>query len=161
MPDSGAPPAPPVRLVRAHLAARRARLRPEAEIGRTALVELANTFAGIAGIDRVLARPSTGSLIVETHRPATEVLAEMEACDLVRLVPAPQPPPLRQQVQTGIARADSGLKSRTGEALDLRTAIGLALLAAAILQLARGRVAGPFTTLALAALSMLDNGRAR
>jgi hypothetical protein len=48
------------------------------------------------------------------------------------------------------------VKRRTGNALDLRTALALALAAGAVLQLARGRVAGPATTLAMAAFSLLD-----
>lgn len=150
-----------MRVHRVHLLQRRARLRAEAPTDRAALVGLAERIATVAGVERVLARPSTASLIVETHRPASDALDEMQAAGLIRVVAAPHPPPVRQSVQLGLARADLGLRSRTGEALDVRAAIGLLLLAGAILQLARGRVAGPATTMAIAALAMFENGKAR
>lgn len=126
---------------------------------RTALVDLAERLAAVAGVHRVLARPSTASLIIETQRPAAEALKEMEAAGIVRFVTPPHPPPVRQSVQLGLAKVDLGLRSRTEQSLDLRTALGLLLLFGAIVQLARGRVAGPATTMAIAALSLLDNGK--
>jgi hypothetical protein len=151
---SEAPAAVPVH--RAHVLARRARLRPAAPMEREALVALAESLAAVAGVDRVLARPTTGSLIVETHHDAAEVLAEMEAQGLIRTRRAPSPPPVGQVARLGLLQADMGVKRRTGNALDLRTAMALALAAGAVLQLARGRVAGPATTLAMAAFSLLD-----
>lgn len=147
------------RVFRTHLLRHRARLRVAAPLDRAALVELAEILAAVPGIDRVLARPATGSLIVETHRPAAEVLDDMEDRHLIRSVKPPPRPPVRQSVQLGLAKADLGLRQRTDQALDIRTALGLLLLTGAILQLARGRVAGPATTLAIAALSLLSNGQ--
>jgi len=145
------------RVYRTHVLRRRARLRVAAPLDREALVGLAETLAAVPGIDRVLARPATGSMIVETHRPAAEVLDEMEGRHLITSVTPPSRPPVRQSFQLGLAKADLGLRQRTDQALDIRTALGLLLLAGAILQLARGRVAAPATTLAIAALSLLSN----
>jgi hypothetical protein len=51
------------------------------------------------------------------------------------------------------------LKGRTQNALDLNSAAALLLFFGAAVQLGRGRIAGPATTLAMAALSMLDRER--
>jgi hypothetical protein len=55
-------------------------------------------------------------------------------------------------------KADLGLGQRTGGALDLRTSLALLLAVGAILQLSRGRIAGPATTLAMSAFALLDKG---
>jgi len=156
MPDSPPEPAAP-RLTLMHRAARRLRLRaPAEEAGPEGLRDLADRLAGQAHVRRVLLRPNTRSLIVETEADrAGDVLAAIEAAGLARIVPAPKHPPVQQTVQLGMARADLGLQARTEGALDLRTAMALALLAGAVLQLSRGKIAGPATTLAMAALPLL------
>jgi len=159
MPDSGMPSGDAVRVHRVHALDRRARLRVASPMERPELVELAERLAAVAGVERVLARPATGSLIVETDRPVSDVLDEMVAVQLIAVVPAPHRPPVRQAVQIGLARADLGLQQRTDKALDLRTALGLLLLAGALVQLARGRIAAPATTLAIAALALLETDR--
>ena len=58
----------------------------------------------------------------------------------------------------GLMKADMDLGRRTEGALDLRTSIALLLAAGAVLQFARGRVAGPATTLAMSAFALLDRG---
>lgn len=148
--------APPVPVHRAQVLRRRARLRVAEDTDRAALLELADRLAAVAGVDRVLARPATGSLILETHHDAAEVLAEMEARGLVATARAPKPPPVGQLVQLGLLQADMGVKQQTEGALDLRTALGLLLAGGAVVQLMRGRVAGPATTLAMAAFALLD-----
>ena len=45
---------------------------------------------------------------------------------------------------------------QTDGALDLRTAMGLMLAAGAVVQLTRGRIAGPALTLAMASYSLLS-----
>lgn len=149
-------PAEAIPVHRAQVLGRRARLRPARPLGRDALVDLADRLATVAGVDRVLARPATGSLIVETHHDAGEVLDAMEAGSLIVTRRAPTAPPVGQMVKLGLLRADMGVKSRTEGALDLRTGLALLLIAAALVQLARGRVAGPATTLATAAFSLID-----
>lgn len=161
MPDTATPLTGAAEVQRVHVLSRRARLRAPSEMARDALVDLANRLAEVPGVDRVLARPSTCSLIVECHRDAAEVLSRMEGEGLIRVTAPPPRPPVRQTVQLGLAQADMSVQKRTNQALDLRTALGLALLAGAILQLGRGRVAGPATTMAMAALTLLDSGQGK
>jgi len=156
MPDSGARPDPTHKLVRVHVIEKRARLRVEDPLSREQLIALADQLASTAGVDRVLARPSTGSLIIEAHSSVADVLKTIEDAGLATLANPPKQPPVSQMVQLGLARADFDLQRQTEGALDLRTALGLMLLAGAILQLARGQIAGPATTLAASALSLLD-----
>lgn len=151
-PEGSAPP----RLHLAHSTGHRARLRADPAPDRDTLVALADRVASIPGVSRALARPGTGSLIIETHKPVAEVLAEVTAESILRLDAAPEPPPVDQVLQMALLRADMGVKDRTGGALDFRTAIALALAAGALFQLTRGRVAGPATTLAMGALSLID-----
>ncbi|MHC0053061.1 hypothetical protein [Actibacterium sp. D379-3] len=146
----------PVTLHRIHVLDRRARLRVAAPADRDALVALADRLAGVPDVHRALVRPSTGSIILETIGPVEAVLAALAERGIARIVQPPKRPPVQQVIQLGMLRADMGVKARTGEALDLRTGIALALLGGAILQLSRGRIAGPATTLAVSALSLLD-----
>lgn len=155
--DHGSPPPPePVRLQRMHETGRRARLKTETPADRAALVNLANDVASIPDVLRALVRPGTGSLIIETLGPVAPVLEELVTRGIAQIMAPPRQPPVRQVIQLSLLRADMGVKARTGDALDLRTAIALALLAGALLQLTRGRISGPATTLAVGALTLLD-----
>jgi hypothetical protein len=104
-------------------------------------------------------RPNTGSLIVDTALPAGQVLEALETSGVARIERSAAAPPVGQVIQMGMLRADAAIGERTGGALDFRTTLGLALLGGAVLQLGRGRVAGPATTLAMSALSLLDRPR--
>ncbi|MBK1635769.1 hypothetical protein [Rhodovulum adriaticum] len=156
MPDTGSAEPAPLPVQVAHVTSRRARLRVETPLDAAAMQALAQRLATAPGVERILARPMTGSVIVETRLPAADVLAEMEAAHLIRRQPPVARPPVRQTVQLGLAQADFQIRKGTEAALDLKTAIALLLLVAALMQLARGRIAGPATTLALGALSLLN-----
>jgi hypothetical protein len=80
---------------------------------------------------------------------------------IARIRPAAPPPPIGQVAQLGLLRADMALKGSTQNTLDLNATLALLLLAGAAIQLGRGQIAGPATTLAMAALSMLDRNRAK
>lgn len=110
----------------------------------------------VHGVARVVFRPNTGSLILETLIDTAEVLKDLKDAASLRIAAPPKPPPVGQVIQLGLLRADMDLGKRTDGALDLRTAIALCLLGGAILQLMRGRVAGPATTLAMSAFALLD-----
>lgn len=152
--DAGGTAAPRLDLV--HSSRFRARLRGPEGTARDTLLALADEVAAIPGVLRALVRPSTCSLIVETHEPVDTVLDRLSTRGVLRIAPPTTPPPLNQVLQLGLMRADMGVQSQTAGTLDLRTAIALALLAGAVFQLSRGRVAGPATTLAMSALSLLD-----
>lgn len=146
----------PARLQLVHTTRQRARLKSDLPAEVELLTELANRVASVPGVLRAQIRPNTGSVIIESHRPVKEVLAELTERGIARIDTPPQAPPVNQVLQLGLLQADLGLKDRTGNALDLRTAIAVALIGGAILQLGRGRIAGPATTLAFSALSLLD-----
>jgi|TARA_R100001086_G_scaffold32145_1_gene14591 hypothetical protein len=148
--------AKPVRLQRVHILEKRARLRADPKLDREALLSLANRFASVPNVRRALVRPSTGSVILETFGPVETVLAHVAEEGIAKITQPPKTPPVHQMMQLGVMRMDMDVKKRTGDALDLRTTVGLALLGGAIVQLARGQIAGPATTLALSAISLLD-----
>ena len=146
----------PVALRRQHVAGRRARLRPDRALPSERLSALADRIAGLAGASRVLARPATGSLIVESDGPVAEVLDAIDRQGVARVLDPQQAPPVSQVLRLGALRADQAVRAQTGQALDLRTATALLLSAGAVVQLARGQIAGPATTLAMTAVALLD-----
>jgi hypothetical protein len=148
-------PGPPL-LRLAHRADRRLRLKlAEPPPGGDALQAFVDRLAGTRGVRRARLRPTTGSVILDLALPAGEVLAALETAGVARLAPPPPTVPVGVAVEATLAQADAGLSRATDGALDLRTALGLALAGAAVVQLARGRVAGPATTLGMAAWSLL------
>lgn len=153
--------AAPITLERAHATAERLRLRVRGRPGAEVMAELADRLIALPGIARVIVRPNTGSVIVTATDSADAVLDQIAALDGVRVTEAPKPPPLDRTMQVGLLKLDADIKARTDETLDLRAVLVLFLLVAALVQLARGRVAGPATTLAMAAFSLLDFGRGR
>ncbi|WP_371036377.1 hypothetical protein [Rhodosalinus sp. FB01] len=158
MPTEGT--ARPPRLCLVHRSGRRVRLRFQSPVPQgAALAAFADGLADLTGVARALVRPRTGSVIIETLAPAGEVLEALAGSDLVRIVDAPRPVAVGQVMQLGLARTDMELARRTEGALDLRSTLAVALLGAAIVQLARGRVAGPATTLAMTAFSLLERGK--
>lgn len=147
----------PYRAHLAHQSARRLRLRLEETAVRSIDAQgLADRLTSVQGVARVVFRPNTGSLIFETLVDAGEVLEALRQGPLLSIKAPPKPPPVGQMIQMGLLKADMDLGRRTEGALDLRTTIALLLLFGAILQLARGRVAGPATTLAMSAFALLD-----
>lgn len=116
---------------------------------------LVDALAATGGIDRIVGRPNTASLIIETSESAKALTARLVDAGLLRVAPAPKPPPVRDVARLGLLNADQALSRRTEGALDMRTAFALALAMAALYQLARGRLFGPALSMALGAASML------
>jgi hypothetical protein len=58
--------------------------------------------------------------------------------------------------QLGLMKLDHDIREETEGALDLRTAMVVLLVGGAAIQLWRGQVAGPATTLLLGAFSLLE-----
>ena len=139
-----------------HIAPGRVRLRPSKPLSAPALTGLADLIAGLPAVRRVLARPATGSLIVETDGPAEPLFELIAARGIAKVRPQPSPPPLGQVARFGLMRADAAVQGATDGALDLNGAMAFLLMGGAVVQLLRGQVAGPATTLAVAALAMLD-----
>lgn len=149
--------AAPYRAHLAHRSAHRLRLRLEkARLEPAEAQQLADSLTSVHGVSRVVFRPNTGSLILETLIDADEVLEALKGDPWLSINALPKPPPVGQAIQMGLLKADMDLGRRTDGALDLRTTIALLLVLAAIFQLMRGRIAGPATTLAMSAFALLD-----
>ena len=151
--------AEPVRVRLVHVTAGRARLRLGPTVEEDAMRALADRLLGLGGIRRVLVRPNTGSLILESGLGEGELRALLEGAEAIRIEPPRHPPPVSQAAGFGLLKLDADLKARTDNLLDLRGALGLALIGGGIVQLARGQVAGPATTLLMTAYSLLEPGR--
>ncbi len=151
----------PVVMERVHATDGRLRLRLRKRIDADAMGALADGIAALAEVDKVVARPNTGSVIVSFRGPADPVVDAIGASAGARIVPPPTPPPVGPSLQFGLMKLDADIRKRTEDSVDLRAALALLLLFAAVVQLARGRIAGPATTLAMAAFSLIDAGRGK
>lgn len=153
---------PPRKAHVAHLSKRRLRLRIEGDrIGGEASQALADRLMSVQGVAHVVLRPNTGSLIIETLTEAAEVLEALKTHSALKIVATPKPPPLGQVMQLGLMKADMQIGQKTDGTLDLRTAIALLLIIAAIVQFGRGKVAGPTSTLLMSAFALLDKNAPR
>ncbi|MGP6088912.1 HMA2 domain-containing protein [Antarctobacter jejuensis] len=142
----------------AHQTARRLRLRLTVPPGPEANA-IADALARVEGVARTRVRPNTASVIIDTLVPAETVLQALQEGGLVKLMPPVKKPPVGQVINLGLLQADMAIGKRTGGALDLKTSIGLLLALGAMIQLARGKVAGPALTMALSAYSLLAAAR--
>jgi len=139
-----------------HAVAGRLRLRPVLPMEAGALRALADGIAALWGIRRVVSRPATSSLIVEFDGPAAPMIEAIGASGLARLRDRSPPPPISMVAKLALLQAETRVKGATDSTLDLYTLLGLMLLMGAVVQVGRGRIASPATSLAVAALAMLD-----
>ena len=137
----------PVPLARIHHRMRgRVRIRlAEPVSDADAFETLAHSLGTMPGVARVAASTTTGSITIH-HSGAFEPIGEaIAAAGLLRIEPA-EPTPLIDPVaaaRTGLAEADDALGRITGGRVDLVGLAFAALIAGGILQIARGRIAGP------------------
>jgi hypothetical protein len=117
---------------------------------------VADRLSTLGSIRRVVSRPSTSSLIVEFDGPAAPVMSAIRASGLARLGDKSPPPQIGMVARLALLRAETRVRTATDGALDLYTLLGLMLLMGAAIQVGRGRIASPATSLAMAALTMLD-----
>lgn len=148
----------PVAAVRAHAAGRRLRLRLSGRHDRAAMETLADRLAAVPGVVSVAIRPNTRSVILEGEIPAGDLAGRLEEGGVVRLSDPGAPPPVGQVMELGLLTLDGRLKARSQGALDLNATLALLLLSAAAVQAVRGQVAGPATTLAMAAFTLIRRG---
>lgn len=148
-----------MRLVRVHEASKRVRLRIDPPCNSEEMAALADRIARIAGVAHVLGRPNTGSVILTLADDPEVVLAAIEAAGIARIETAAKQPPIGQVMTLGMLQLDMNIKKHSENAFDLRSSLVVLLLGAAIFQATRGRIAGPASTLALSAFSLLDTGR--
>ena len=151
--------APALRLDRAHVTPRRLRLRARGGLDRAALPGLLDRLAAVDGVEAVVARPNTGSVILTIRDSAEAIENRIATLGIARIGAPPAPPPVSQVMQFGMLRLDSDIRRHSDGALDLRSALAVLLSVGAVMQLTRGRVAGPATTLAMTAFSLLEPGK--
>jgi hypothetical protein len=140
----------------------RLRLRIRARRGR------ADYFAGIEeklvqcpGVERVVTNPVTGSVLLEPAVDLAALVAFTQAQQLFQLAQAPVlMAPLTQQVAERLSALNGELRRFSGGGIDLGSLgfLGLATLAA--VQLQRGHVLGPASTLLWYAAGLLRMPRA-
>lgn len=156
-PPRNDPPAPIARI--AHEIPGRLRVRLAEPMAREALAALVDRIAALPGARRVAARPNTLSVIIESDPALGPIGPKLAALGVLKLRPEPTPPPVAQAAQLGLMRLDAELGRRTDGAFDLHSALATLLIFGALVQVARGRVAGPATTLAMSAFSLLERSR--
>ncbi|GGB38114.1 hypothetical protein GCM10011316_07720 [Roseibium aquae] len=154
----GDPASKPIKVHLVHSTDGRARLRLVRPVTRARLEDVCEALARMPGVTRSLARPNTGSLIVEADLKKNALADLLAACSAIKIVPKMPSPPLGASLQFGLLRADQAITQRSGGQLNLHTALGALLLVLSIVQLARGRIVGPAATLLVNALSLLENG---
>jgi hypothetical protein len=136
----------------------RVRLRPAKPMPPAALKALADALGGFPGIRHVVSRPNTGSLILGFDGPPEPVLEAVEASGLARPREKTPPPPIGMVGKFALLRANTQVKEATGGTLDLNSSLALIYAMGALVQLGRGRIASPASSLAMAALALLERG---
>jgi len=147
----------------AHRAPGRVRLWSQAladDAGR--LERLAGLLAAAPQVSRVQARPATGSLIVFHHgawEPVAALLAEATGA-AVEEPPPREPPDLFDALAAAGERLDARARRATAGRADLDQMVFVLLALMGMVQLGRGRIAGPALTLFSQAISILVASRA-
>jgi hypothetical protein len=111
--------------------------------------QLVGVLAGLPGIDRIETNPVTGSVLLS---PAVDVVPLAQHAERAGLfVLATDPASATVPLATGLARGFLGvnlqIRRMSGGNLDLASVGFLTLVGAAIVQLQRGHVLGPASTL--------------
>lgn len=135
----------------------RLRLRIGARRGR------ADYFAGIEeklvqcpGVERVATNPVTGSVLLEPAIDLAALVAYTQAQQLFQLAQAPTlMPPLTQQFAEHFGVLNGELRRLSGGGIDLGALGFIGLMTLAAVQLQRGHVLGPASTLLWAAVGLL------
>lgn len=135
----------------------RLRLRIRAQRGH------ADYFAGIEeklvqcpGVERVATNPVTGSVLLEPATDLAALVAFTQTQQLFQLAQAPTlMAPLTQQVAEHFSDLNGELRRLSGGGIDLSALGFIGLVTLAAIQLQRGHVLGPTSTLLWAAVGML------
>ncbi|PJK30196.1 hypothetical protein [Minwuia thermotolerans] len=149
--------------VLAHSFGVRARLRFPGRAGDAAfLKELAARAGALEDVVHVEPRPESASLVVIHVGDFGALAAAAEVAGVFRIAaPVAERPeiPLHFLAQGLVGRLDRVIERHSEGVIDLRDASSLALVAMALLQLARGNVATPATTALWYGLSLLLSDR--
>lgn len=124
---------------------------------RDMLRDLADHMAGLDGVESVEIRISTGSVLVH-HRNSFEALSGTLIRErLLFIVPDRPEPAFDPAARTAqaLAGVEATVMAASGGAVDLRKSLFTLLVLAGLVQLARGRIAGPAVTLFAQAASLM------
>lgn len=116
---------------------------------RDTLQSLASQLVAVEGTDEIEIRPQSGSLIIRHQGTLEDVAGAYRHAGLQIDLPA-EPPASGDPIQGTLQRivdADAAVQRLTGGRTDLWGVSFSLLVATGLLQLARGRVAGPALTL--------------
>ena len=124
--------------------------------------ELAAALAGGEGVQGVEANPRAASLLVTFAGELEPILEPAQRRGLLTLAdPEVAEPPLAGQLQAQFQDLGARLAKASGGQLDLATAVALFFLITGLVQLARGQVLAPATTLLFSAGGLLSAASAR
>jgi hypothetical protein len=150
-----------------HQTAGRLRLRlPQRRKDPAYLEALAAAATELPGIVAAQANPVTGSLLLLYEEGEADSFADaldrlVDAHDIVLGFGAPPLPPVRPALERGLAGIDSYLVHLSQQSTDLRSLGVLLLLALSLVQLGRGQVLAPATSLLWYALDLLRDPSGR
>jgi len=135
----------------AHQIEGRTRLAAPPGVATAALHECARQLTA-SGLARVEVRPASGSLVVHHAGPWPQLAPALAAAGLE--VAPPRPFDAIGLANSGIARLNGALSQASAGRLDLTNAAFLGLIAAGLLQLARGQTLAPASSLLNQALTL-------
>lgn len=127
----------------------RTRLRLQAPVPEADRLEvLADKLSALAGVHAVDINPATGSVLIR-HEPDCDPLGAATAARLIDLLPPPEPEPFDPTgaILRQLEAADAAVTRASSGRLDLMQATIGGLVLLGLVQLGRGRVAGPALTL--------------
>jgi hypothetical protein len=135
----------------------RTRLRVRARRGdRAFFADVGARLRRLPGVSRVDVNPTTGSLLIHHSIPIKQLVSAALGSDLGDLVDfVLSAPPVAQRLRAEVMQVDKGIRSYTGNELDLRTVAAIGLLAFAATQLLRGREAVSSVSLAWYAAELM------
>lgn len=147
----------------AHAMAGRARFRIPARKGDADyFARIEQTLVTCDGVHHVVANPLTASVLVQHE---TDVLHLMRCARDQHLFAVREPRltkgAVMEEVATRIEEADALVRRTTRGAFDLEGIAFVGLLGAAAVQLMRGRILGPATSLIASAIAIMEAHEAR
>jgi hypothetical protein len=140
-----------------HATPHRVRIKIPAKRGDAGFFDhVERSLSNWKSVDGVEVSPLTGSILIRFH-DAVALLTENAARNDMFSVTFPETEagpielltrkPIVEQAREALKAADRTVRNWTGAQADLKSLILIAILAAALRQFARGRIAGPVTTL--------------
>jgi hypothetical protein len=144
----------------------RTRIRvPERRGDAAYFADVQRALAGLEGVERCDVNPVTGSLIIEHSAPLAALVEHAAQAGVFRLAQLdPESVPGRVRALLNLRRLDQEVSRASNGEVDLATLTAAGLLTMAAVQLVRGQILAPATTLlwyALATMHFLSEPKDR